>query len=159
MRKALLTALGVFAAAVTAILLARHFSGGAAAAASVADTPSATATRTHANAVLYNTGNELSGLTGLKYMVYNVADSLSMAPMFGKTASVLVEGCGFSSVRPGDVVVFDREGRLIIHAVAVVEQDRLWTRGWNTAVYDPYWVTEEMFIGRLAGCVYHRGEW
>ena len=76
------------------------------------------------------------------------AKGYSMWPSLRDGAVVRVEPC-VGPLRPGDVVLFERDGRLVLHRVLRVTRTRLLLKG--DARRDPDgWVLREDVFGRLA---------
>jgi hypothetical protein len=76
------------------------------------------------------------------------ACGLSMWPRLDDGAVVRVEPCLGDGLRSGDVVLFERGGRLLLHRVLRVARSRVLTKG--DACVDPDgWVPRHQVLGRL----------
>ena len=73
----------------------------------------------------------------------------SMWPRFVDGSLVRVEPCTGRQVRAGDVVLFERDGRLVLHRALRVAGSRVLLKG--DACVDPDgWIAHERVVGRLA---------
>ena len=73
---------------------------------------------------------------------------LSMQPIF-KTGQLLYVRPDVQDVKPGDVVVYEQEGRTIVHRVVLVGENGYITRGDNNQFADTGVVSPDQLIGRV----------
>ena len=77
------------------------------------------------------------------------AFGFSMWPRIKDGTLVRVEPCSGRRVRPGDVVLFERPGRFVLHRVLRVSGSRLLLKG--DACFDvDGWIPREQVLGRLS---------
>ena len=80
----------------------------------------------------------------------------SMEPMIPSKGDGIIGGLAVMDNTPyadlgvGDVVVYDRHGGGVIHMIASVHGDRYMLRGIGNQRVDTYYLTEDMFIGRVS---------
>jgi signal peptidase I len=80
------------------------------------------------------------------------AAGASMIPAIWPGDILTVRRCEVSSLRPGQIILFRRVGKLIAHRIQTVDNDHLVTRGDSLRDFDPP-VMESEVIGRVARIV------
>jgi hypothetical protein len=74
----------------------------------------------------------------------------SMLPAVWPGDVLMVKRCEFADLRPGQIVLYHREGKLTAHRITFVSSDQLLTRGDSLTRWDPP-VREFEIAGRVVG--------
>lgn len=84
--------------------------------------------------------------------MYNIV-SESMEPTFNKNDLVVVQKVSPSSLKKGDIITFENEGRVISHRILEISNLKneitIQTKGDNNDIPDPYQLTVEKVYGKV----------
>ena len=99
-----------------------------------------------------------TNLTGLSLLhgghIYDVTGT-SMLPTFGHGSLILARREPFSSIRVGQLIVWDQNGETIFHRVVEVSSESVLTKGDSNRVVDRTWVTPESYLGTVFAVNYY----
>lgn len=84
---------------------------------------------------------------GVKAPVALTVTGDSMLPTLRHGDRITVLPCDPATLQPGDVIVYQHEGRKIVHRVREVRGGKVWTKGDNNARRDNFWVYPHEVVG------------
>jgi hypothetical protein len=78
----------------------------------------------------------------------------SMRPVFDTNSILLVEEPRYETLRVGDIVIFESDGKLVSHRIIEKRGDKYWTQGDNNRRPDSLYVTRSNLRYRVWGVLY-----